>query len=748
MSESTSESDDSSSKNVKTRKTLRQMQQNQYKEAAFMDDVLKDQIIGRVANRKGVAKINFLKLIEASITPNHCCYKSLLIVQKKASGRTLEWKRTLEKSIFELRDGFSKEYEEANMQFYEKLWCFNKQELAILSLHADVEYNKANALRKHCSPVHSQQNNGSTKSSSNTNHADKLLFGDTTYLQDNCVTAVEGLPMSSCFIIRCLPLVGMHDLARGYGSDEYTRHFAKHSKRITTSEQDSRWGEQYVMCPPTTNDKDGRKKLFALSEKVNSEAEAKLIEEGLHSAHLADREADYRELFPPRRAGRPKKKICKTNPVVVPNPSVFAVDQESPEFKSMLELFTDNGIGADFLTEERSSYMMDAWSTSREKGDGDDTVIPNELHNDGLASQDSRLLNDFGMSGGCMMRNLVGRCLAIVLGKEFAAGPPGSNLGDTCTTPTDSNECGDSVHNSTDNDDDGVSDECGGGSNKSGPYGDIPFDIQNLGILGKSIPTYYDTGLIKTGTTAIHQTLHIDNKDILHNEIAHRVWLGKPVTPLELLRLGYVVDIPLSKEGSWIRIAVPHADKNKFVMHWIFVPLGCALVRNNSLWHNGNYGSPGNSRVHGTFGIEAAIKVDTQYIGYFSHLASVQEFKDWTLEWEPSLHHPLSKGPDGYRYITERWSAFKRMGTSYFGRKFIALNPESYTAILLNLNPSWRLKLWNANMKACVVNHNRMISRSNKNTKSNQPPLNTPHDSSFSDFLTEHDGNTLLSATV
>jgi hypothetical protein len=77
-------------------------------------------------------------------------------------------------------------------------------------------------------------------------------------------------------------------------------------------------------------------------------------------------------------------------------------------------------------------------------------------------------------------------------------------------------------------------------------------------------------------------------------------------TPLQLwLQAGYVVDMPLSRESDFLRIAVPDLFKNKVLFvrmdHWLFIPFGSFFVvrSNAALFQSAGhyYGSPGNTRL-------------------------------------------------------------------------------------------------------------------------------------------------------
>ncbi len=107
-------------------------------------------------------------------------------------------------------------------------------------------------------------------------------------------------------------------------------------------------------------------------------------------------------------------------------------------------------------------------------------------------------------------------------------------------------------------------------------------------------------GIIKTGRASVHQDLHIDNSGLLGSPFLESVLKGEfdAITPLQWLQAGYVVDMPLSREGDFLRIAVPDPVKEVFVMDWLFIPVGSFVVRSNALFHSGHYGSPCNTRLH------------------------------------------------------------------------------------------------------------------------------------------------------
>jgi hypothetical protein len=107
-------------------------------------------------------------------------------------------------------------------------------------------------------------------------------------------------------------------------------------------------------------------------------------------------------------------------------------------------------------------------------------------------------------------------------------------------------------------------------------------------------------GLIKTRRASVHQDLHIDNSNLLGNPffLDEAVLAGKldSIIPLKWMQAGYVVEMPLPREGAFLRIAGPDPVKKIFEIDWLFIPFGSFVVRSNALFHSGHYGSPGNKQ--------------------------------------------------------------------------------------------------------------------------------------------------------
>ena len=181
------------------------------------------------------------------------------------------------------------------------------------------------------------------------------------------------------------------------------------------------------------------------------------------------------------------------------------------------------------------------------------------------------------------------------------------------------------------------------------------------------------SGAIQSGASCINQDLHIDSKDILDNAYAGHMkalkgmWKdGDTKQAKELVQsyqaAGYVVDIPLSCEGSWLRIAIPDQANKTFTMKWVYVPFGRALVRSMLLFHGGHYGSPGNTRFHCTmtFGGELVGEKELGYIQFLAKDKTKRTFQDWKLQWAPTA----SNCP----YYQPEFNKANVVGTKYFKR--------------------------------------------------------------------------------
>jgi hypothetical protein len=198
------------------------------------------------------------------------------------------------------------------------------------------------------------------------------------------------------------------------------------------------------------------------------------------------------------------------------------------------------------------------------------------------------------------------------------------------------------------------------------------------------------SGIIKTGSSSFHQDLHIDNGDLLNKEVYERM-VKDPhsVSPTEWLEAGYVIDLPLSKEGCWIRIAVPVRDD--IVMTYVYIPFGSMGIRPMCLQHSGHYGSPGNTRFHATFYIRGKTEHNTKELGYLHKLLADKNgpFGKHVLQWSPEYYQqPMAPLKDPSKLVVLFKDGDKRsLGTNYW--QMITKHKSDYICLLTYLlNPS------------------------------------------------------------
>jgi hypothetical protein len=154
-----------------------------------------------------------------------------------------------------------------------------------------------------------------------------------------------------------------------------------------------------------------------------------------------------------------------------------------------------------------------------------------------------------------------------------------------------------------------------------------PRNAWGLGLLEYS---GMSSGLIRSGNKSFHQDLHIDDGDLLGTPLFERMVKDPDsVSPTEWLEAGYVIDLPLSKEGCWIRVAVPDPGTKTFKIGYAFIPFGCMGIRPMALPHSGHYGSPGNTRFHATFFIRGRTSNNTKERAWISPQVAFR--KRWSI---------------------------------------------------------------------------------------------------------------------
>jgi hypothetical protein len=164
------------------------------------------------------------------------------------------------------------------------------------------------------------------------------------------------------------------------------------------------------------------------------------------------------------------------------------------------------------------------------------------------------------------------------------------------------------------------------------------------------------------------------------------------------MQAGYVVDMPLSREGSFLRIAVPDPVKKVFVMDWLFIPFGSFVVRSNALFHSGHYGSPGNTRLHAMVFDKGAPTRATQ-LGYLRKLTSMPKkstiASEWDLAWKEGITKEFHDASNVMNYSTDDITVKKSRASRY--QRELASDPsdllESYLSMLNPTPPAMRVPL-------------------------------------------------------
>ncbi len=165
------------------------------------------------------------------------------------------------------------------------------------------------------------------------------------------------------------------------------------------------------------------------------------------------------------------------------------------------------------------------------------------------------------------------------------------------------------------------------------------------------------------------------------------------LTPLKWMYAGYVIDMPLSKEGGYLRVAVPNPAKKRFELNWLHIPFGSVVVRNNSLFHSGHYGSPCNTRFHAMVFDKGATTKATE-LGYLSKLCHDKGGSSiaagWKVGWRPRmLQHQKNASTVMKSFTCKDVLHLKKVRGSRYYANLVGSRPTEFLlAALDNLNPT------------------------------------------------------------
>ncbi|KAG9300901.1 hypothetical protein G9A89_002953 [Geosiphon pyriformis] len=504
--------------------------------------------------------------------------------------------------------------------------------------------------------------------STRANHAHALRYGNTDHLHANLKPALDGVPKQLCMIVKDMPTSIFHTLIQNYGDlQTYTKTFGKLSRWINLSKND--WNMQLEVNARLEGA--SQKLKNAATEDISiwkksvtnvAEIEFKLMREGIvhqKEKNEGELEAGDQEVVEDlAKTIRGRKKEAETD-----GRKLRKVKRVDVAWNSIKEFYDKHEIDAKWLRNNRCSYMMDAWNvldraTGHTKGDSD--VTPDLLRAAKMTSADCKWLHPGAKHALLQLQNLVLTCLKTALGE---APDLSSNDWQNTRPRMKTQEVPKEAENIS--------------------FRMSEFDPQNY---QESIKCYLDSGILKQGLRPVHQALHIDNSCIVDWNITKRIWFREEVSPEEWMKCGYVIDLPLSEEGSWLRVAIPDPNTKAFVMDWIFVPYGSFLVRSSALFHSGHYGSPGNTRFHATFSIQGTNVAATE-LEYLRDLGTKTDFTGWTLKWNKEVPESC-RGPDGYqRYSNRRVRMYKGYGTNYLEKAVLKTTNLYYPDILRNLSP-------------------------------------------------------------
>jgi hypothetical protein len=164
-------------------------------------------------------------------------------------------------------------------------------------------------------------------------------------------------------------------------------------------------------------------------------------------------------------------------------------------------------------------------------------------------------------------------------------------------------------------------------------------------------------GCLQTGKRAVHQEIHVDNEMVFLSETMKKYMKrgGEP-TMQECLETGYVVDIPLSREGAIIRVLYPSPDGKKLVMDYVYIPFGSMLVRSQVIFHSGHYGNPGNFRLHGVLCLPTQ-KIEDQSLGYMRRYMEKTKYdkdiKDLPVVWADHITEHFKLAGNAFNLLKE-----------------------------------------------------------------------------------------------
>jgi hypothetical protein len=146
------------------------------------------------------------------------------------------------------------------------------------------------------------------------------------------------------------------------------------------------------------------------------------------------------------------------------------------------------------------------------------------------------------------------------------------------------------------------------------------------------------------------QEYHIDCSNALSSHLMYQYYTSQlhNATSEEILRWGYLFDMPMTDTGRPFNVLIPHPDKEKTFQAFItYNSYACISVRSMILMHKGHGGACDNTVWHGAIFPERDDSLtffDEDKLGYLRCLPDADpEFKDYKVEWEKPWMKDVSK---------------------------------------------------------------------------------------------------------
>ena len=504
-------------------------------------------------------------------------------------------------------------------------------------------------------------------------HNKDVLTGNLKYIPDCIHPAVEGVDQKIAMIFNGIPTPLMSNLLQFYGSVNpggYTEVFGKKANFITISKADFLLRKEFD--EQKAKEKKGKKNLRGTPSPPPSTADTKddtalQNRKVLSRAIAATAEEEITMMTKGVNARAPLRTVQRQTvqqegpgindiaPVRLFTPRDINAERREMAFKELALFYKRQNLPVpNWVLSLRAMYMMDG-DFVLPVGKRGDRATAAQLQQSGRTAADSSLFCELARNTNVQMGDLVAKILHRVVTQQES------------TVVVDSTQV------------EGTS------CLRKNPHKDevIDFEVDELLTQPGKVCNWH-TGTIRQPVAPIHQALHVDNSHVMDWNCTMKIMGGMPCSAEEWLKCGYVVDLPLSQEGSWIRLAIPDKATQTFVMHWVYIPYGSMLIRSMSVFHSGHYGSPGNFRYHATFTV-GRTKLDSSKLLYLHGLFHGERkvlFDKWKLAWDPKFPESC-QAADGYESVS--WKDQQAQGNAYF---------QSYIKPLLS-NRLFKNLLWN-----------------------------------------------------